>query len=60
MNPRDVLDHLEIKAAHLQQTAKMLPHGTPRDALVRRAGKMEAAALVIEKWASSPGLRAPK
>ena len=52
--------HLEQRAAELSQTAETLPQGDERNRLLRRAIKMEAASLVIDRWVSSPGLIAPK
>ena len=57
---KPVLDHLGLKATQLHEAAETLPHGNAREALVHRATKLEAASLIIEKWASSPGLRAPR
>jgi hypothetical protein len=58
--PKNVIqDRLELRASQLHEAAEALPHGDAREALVNRAIKMEAASLVIERWASSPGLRAP-
>jgi hypothetical protein len=52
--------HLEQRAAHLNKAAQTLPPGGERDALLHRAVKMEAASLVLDRWMSSPGLRAPR
>jgi hypothetical protein len=57
---RALQDHLEQRAAQLSETAETLPQGDERDGLLRRATKMEAASLVIDRWMSSPGLRAPR
>jgi len=51
---------LESMSAQLQQEAEALAEGGARDALLRKAAKMENAARIAEMWASSPGLRAPR
>jgi hypothetical protein len=53
-------DHLMQNATLLHEAAETLPHGDAREFLVHRAIKMEAASLIIERWASSPSLRAPR
>jgi hypothetical protein len=55
-----VQDHLELRATQLHEAAETLPHGDAREALVRRAIRMEAASLIIERWAASRGPRAPR
>ena len=57
--PKSVQAHLEFKVRQLHEGAETLPHGSAREALVHRAIKIEAASLILERWASSPGLRAP-
>jgi hypothetical protein len=57
---RDVQDLLEYRAIELHDAAETLPDGNERDSMLRRARRMEDASLVIERWASSPGLRSPK
>jgi hypothetical protein len=57
---QSVQAHLEYRAAQLNEAAETLPHGDERDALLYRAVRMEAASLVIDRWMSSPGLRAPR
>jgi hypothetical protein len=57
---RSVQAHLEHRAAQLNEAAETLPHGDERDALLHRAVRMEAASLVLDRWMSSPGLRAPR
>jgi hypothetical protein len=52
--------HLALRAAELKTLAETLPQGDARDVLTHKAIKMEAASLVIERWMSSPGLRAPR
>jgi hypothetical protein len=51
---------LALRASELNARAETLPQGDERDDLMHKAIKMEAASLVIEKWMSSPGLRAPR
>jgi hypothetical protein len=51
---------LALRAAKLNAEAETLPQGDERDVLTHKAIKMEAASLVIERWMSSPGLRAPR
>jgi hypothetical protein len=54
-------DHdLDIKASQLHEAAETLPPGDVREALIHRASKIEAASLIVERWASSPGLRVPR
>jgi hypothetical protein len=55
---RALQDQLELRAAQLNEAAKILPHGDERDGLLHRATKMEAASLIIDRWSSSPGLKA--
>lgn len=55
-----VPDHLELRASELQAAAATLPYGDERDGLLHRARRMEAASHVINRWLSSPGLRAPR
>jgi hypothetical protein len=51
---------LELRAVQLTKAAETLPQGDERDGLLRRAIKMEAASLIIDRWMMSPGLRAPR
>jgi hypothetical protein len=51
--------HLELRANELHEAAETLPCGTEREGLLHRARRMEAASHVINRWLSSPGLRAP-
>jgi hypothetical protein len=55
-----VLNRLELRASQLQDAADALPHGDERDALLNRVRRMEKASDVIDRWISSPELRAPK
>jgi hypothetical protein len=55
---RALHNFLELRAAQLSETAANLAQGDERNGLLRRAIKMEAASLVIDRWMSSPGLRA--
>jgi len=55
------IDHdLNLRVTQLQEAAEALPQGDAREALMYRAARIEAASLVIERWATSPGLRAPR
>lgn len=55
------IDHdLDLRATQLYKAAEALPPGDAREALIYRATKIEAASLIIERWASSPGLRSPR
>ena len=54
---RAVQDRLEQRAAQLSDAAETLPQGDEREGLLRRATKMEAASLIIDRWMSSPDLR---
>jgi hypothetical protein len=49
---------LEQEAINLRKQAKGMRHGVLRDELLRKANQMDIAAN-INKWLSSPGLRAP-
>lgn len=51
---------LELRVSQLHDAAEGLPPGDARQALVHQAIKMEAASLIVDRWASSPGLRAPR
>jgi hypothetical protein len=52
-------ERLDEQAKVLRDEAEKIPRGTARDLLLRRAVQSDAASRV-EKWLSSPGLRAPK
>jgi hypothetical protein len=52
-----VQDRLERRATELREAACNLPSGDAREALLDRALKMDAAALVIGRWISSPGVK---
>jgi hypothetical protein len=52
-----VQDRLEQRAIELRKMADTFPRGDAREALLHKALKMDAAALVIERWISPPGLR---
>ena len=57
--PRQLLqDHLQAKATQLSDEAESLPHGRRRDALLHRAHQMKTASQIVDRWLSSPGLRA--
>ena len=60
-SPKDMVQNdLQLRATQLHEAAGTLPQGHLREALVHRAIRMQAASLVIERWASSPGLRSPR
>ena len=50
---------LEEEAIGFRKQAEGMPHGVRRDELLRKAGQIDVA-VNINKWLSSPGLRAPK
>ncbi len=48
------------KAAHqAREAAQLLPPGSQRDTMLKKAGQAEAACR-INKWLASPGWRSPK
>jgi hypothetical protein len=51
-------DRLNQEAQRLREEAKKMPHGTERDALLKKARQAETAAH-MDEWLSSPGLRPP-
>jgi hypothetical protein len=57
---RTVQDRLQQTTAELIEQAATLPRGGEKDALLARIRGMNGAWRVIDSWASSPGLRAPK
>ncbi len=52
-------DALAARILELHVSAGALAHGIERDALLRRALKMEAAAQVIAGWSDPPSFRLP-
>lgn len=54
------MQDLQLRANQLFELAETLPHGGEKDALLRRALGLENTSRAIDRWASSPGLRAPK
>jgi hypothetical protein len=52
-------ERLAEEAKRLREEAKLLPPGTVREALLRRARQAETGSHMSE-WLSSPGLRPPK
>jgi hypothetical protein len=52
-------DRLAQEAERAKAAAEILPDGTERDLLLKRARQAEAAAHINE-WLSSPGLRPPR
>ncbi|MCW2359099.1 MULTISPECIES: hypothetical protein [Bradyrhizobium] len=49
---------LTQEAISLRQQAEGMPHSVRRDELLRKARQMDAAS-ELNRWLSSPGLRAP-
>jgi hypothetical protein len=49
---------LAEEAKRLREEAKLLPHGAPREELIRKARRAETASQMNE-WLTSPGLRPP-
>jgi len=49
---------LEEEAISFRKQAEGMPHGLRRDELLRKASEIDVA-VNINKWLSSPGLRAP-
>jgi hypothetical protein len=47
------------EAQKLRDEAKLLPYGPVREAVLKKARKIEAAAH-MDDWLNSPGLRQPK
>jgi hypothetical protein len=47
------------EAQNLREGAKLLPYGPLRDAALKKARRMEAAAH-MDDWLNSPGLQPPK
>jgi hypothetical protein len=59
--PKNVVQHhLELKATQLHEEAETLPQGDEREALMHRAIRMEAASLIIERWASAPSFKSAR
>jgi hypothetical protein len=52
-------DQLDAEAKTLMEKAKLLPAGTERDDLLRKARQFAVAANVTE-WIESPGLQPPR
>jgi hypothetical protein len=52
-------ERLVRRAEQARERAQTLPPGKERDALLRKASRLETAAH-IDGWLSSPGLRPPK
>jgi hypothetical protein len=55
---RPLQEFLQLRASQLSEAAETFPQGDERDGLLQRAAKMEAASLTIDRWMSSPRLRA--
>jgi hypothetical protein len=59
--PRQLFqDRLELKTALLNAEAESLPCGRKREALLHKARQINTASQIVDKWLSSPGLRAPR
>ena len=52
-------ERLAEEAKRLRDEAEMLPHGSVRDAALRRARQAETGSHMSE-WLRSPGLRSPE
>jgi hypothetical protein len=52
-------DRVAQRAKELEQEARGLPPGPERDALLKRARRLDIASHINE-WLSSPGLKAPE
>ena len=50
---------LAEEAKRLREEAKLLPHGAPREELIRKARQVEIGSHLTE-WLTSPGLRPPE
>jgi hypothetical protein len=55
---KSVEEGLSEEAKRLRAEAKLLPPGTERDALIRKARQAEIASRMNE-WLTSPGLQPP-
>jgi hypothetical protein len=53
-------DRVELEAVQLNEKAETFPHGHMREALLHKARQITAASEIIDRWLSSPRLRAPK
>ena len=53
-------EHIDTRAMQLNEAAKSLPQGDEREALLKKARKMEAASSIIDRWLPSPRLRATR
>lgn len=56
---RSLEDRLASFSKKARETAKLLPPGTTKDELLRKARQADTAAHLNE-WINSPGLQAPK
>jgi hypothetical protein len=52
-------DRLSAWASQIRETAAKLEPGPERDALLKKAGQADAA-VRLNEWANSPGLKPPK
>jgi hypothetical protein len=53
-------DRVEMEAVQLNEKAETFPRGHMREALLHKARQMIAASEIVDRWLSSPGLRAPR
>ena len=51
-------ERLAEETSHLREQVKFLPHGPPRDVVLRRIRQNETASQISD-WLRSPGLKAP-
>ena len=51
-------ERLADETAQLREQVKLMPHGPPRDVLLRKIRQNETASQVSD-WLGSPGLKAP-
>jgi hypothetical protein len=56
---KSLQDRLLEEAQNLREQVKLLPFGLVRDATLKKARRLEAAAH-MDEWLNSPGLQPPK
>ncbi|MBT1516821.1 hypothetical protein KIP88_41175 [Bradyrhizobium sp. SRL28] len=56
---KSLKERLVEEAQKLRDQAKLLPYGPVREAVLKKARRIEAAAH-MDDWLNSPGLRPPK
>jgi hypothetical protein len=59
LQTKSLKERLLEEASNLREEARLLPFGPVRNAALKKARQVEAAAH-IDDWLSSPGLRPPK